>query len=215
VLKIDIENYFREVQAHSGRILVYVLPAILGAFVLNIPRFFDVLKVNVCEDFTHCGCGIVYSHYHTLTDMRLNKHYIIYYQLWTWNLLTGIIPLFILAILNWKIFSSIKKLRFSLRSDSQVNNRIATEVQLNPRKQSRTASIRSRRNQRNCKECNFAWVLLSTVIIFSVLHIPRILTSVYEAVTYSWQEKCQEKGLDYQPLWFTYSVVVINLCLVS
>ena len=51
--------YFREVQAHSGRILVYVLPAILGAFVINIPRFFDVLKVNVCEDYTHCGCGIV------------------------------------------------------------------------------------------------------------------------------------------------------------
>ena len=55
-----LNPYFREVQAHSGRILVYVLPAILGAFVLNIPRFFDVLKVNVCEDFTHCGCGIVY-----------------------------------------------------------------------------------------------------------------------------------------------------------
>ena len=52
--------YFREVQADSGRILVYVLPAILGAFVINIPRFFDVLKVDVCEDFTHCGCGIVY-----------------------------------------------------------------------------------------------------------------------------------------------------------
>ena len=45
--------------------------------------------------------------------------------------------------------------------------------------------------------------------------ISRILTSVYEAVTYSWQEKCAEKGLAYQPLWFTYSVVVINLCLVS
>ena len=43
----------------------------------------------------------------------------------------------------------------------------------------------------------------------------RILTSVYEAVTYNWQEKCEEKGLDYQPLWFTYSVVIINLCLVT
>ena len=55
-----LHPYFREVQAHSGRILVYVLPAILGAFVINIPRFFDVLKVNVCEDYTHCGCGVVY-----------------------------------------------------------------------------------------------------------------------------------------------------------
>ena len=52
--------FLREVQADSGRILAYVLPALLGAFVINIPRFFDVLKVNVCEDYTHCGCSIVY-----------------------------------------------------------------------------------------------------------------------------------------------------------
>ena len=109
---------------------------------------------------------------------------------------TGIIPLLILAFLNWKIFSSIKKLRSSLRTDSPksnrlgiwcpkngvlglytrtINFRISSEVQLNPKKQLRTASIRSKRNQRNCKECNFSWVLLSTVILFSVLHIPRFV----------------------------------------
>ena len=62
----------------------------------------------------------------------------------------------------------------SRNTHTYTNNfRVATEVQMNPRKQSRSISIRSRRNQRNCKECNLAWVLLSTVIIFSVLHIPR------------------------------------------
>ena len=38
--------------------------------------------------------------------------------------LKGIIPLFILAVLNWKIFSAVKKLKLSLRSDSPVNNRL-------------------------------------------------------------------------------------------
>ena len=38
--------------------------------------------------------------------------------------LKGIIPLFILAVLNWKIFSAVKKLKSSLRSDSPVNNRL-------------------------------------------------------------------------------------------
>ena len=54
------DDEFREVQADSGRILVYILPALLGAFIVNIPRFYDVLTVNTCEDFTHCGCHIVY-----------------------------------------------------------------------------------------------------------------------------------------------------------
>ena len=31
-----------------------------------------------------------YSKYHQLTDMRLNKSYIIYYHLWAWTLVTGI-----------------------------------------------------------------------------------------------------------------------------
>jgi len=41
-----------------------------------------------------------------------------------------------------------------------------------------------------------------------------ILTSVYEAATFRFQEKCEEKQLVYQPIWFTYSVVIINLLLV-
>ena len=70
-----------------------------------------------------------------------------------------------------------------------------------------------------CKKLNDSFNFIDPKIIRSkvkvIFIICRILTSVYEAVTYSWQEKCEQKGLDYQPLWFTYSVVIINLLLVS
>ena len=38
---------------------------------------------------------------------------------------------------------------------------------------------------------------------------------MYEAMTYSYQEKCAEKQLNYQPIWFTYSVVINNYFLVT
>ena len=34
-------------------------------------------------------------------------------------------------------------------------------------------------------------------------------------MTYSYQEKCAEKQLNYQPIWFTYSVVINNYFLVT
>ena len=41
------------------------------------------------------------------------------------------------------------------------------------------------------------------------------MTSVYEAVTFSKQEKCQEKDMNYQDIWYNYSVIVMNIFLVS
>ena len=78
----------------------------------------------------------VSSQYHALTALRLNKNYIIYFHLWTWIILTGglllhylslqrvksniagILPFSLLALLNWNIYFSIKRLKRSLRKDS-------------------------------------------------------------------------------------------------
>ena len=49
----------REVQGQSHRVLVYLLPAVCGALLINITKFFEVTNVNVCKDFTGCDCGHV------------------------------------------------------------------------------------------------------------------------------------------------------------
>jgi len=76
--------------------------------------------------------------------------------------------------------------------------------------------VRERRQSESCRdtECNLATLLLSTVITFLLLHLPRVLTSVYEAVTFSKQEKCSEKKMNYQQIWFNYSVILMNIFLV-
>jgi len=203
-------HHYREVQGKPSRVLLYILPAVLGAVIINITKFFEVTFTEHCEDFTHCGCEPILSKYHTLTPLRLNKNYIIYFHLWTWIFLTGILPFSVLALINSKIYFSIKRLKTSLRKNSpSPKNRVSIEGNL-----VRNESKRNRRLSKTCKECNLATVLLCTVLTFLMLHLPRILTSLYEAATNSYKEKCEEKNLFYQPIWFTYTIVVINFFLV-
>ena len=51
-----------------------------------------------------------------VTDLRLHPDYITYYWMWTRLFATGIIPLGILAMLNSKIYFSIRKSKHRLRS---------------------------------------------------------------------------------------------------
>ena len=44
--------------------------------------------INKIEDALN-NHFIHFSKYHTLTPLRLNKNYIIYFHLWTWIFLTG------------------------------------------------------------------------------------------------------------------------------
>ena len=47
------------------------------------------------------------------------------------------------------------------------------------------------------------------------VHNFRILTSVYEAITYNYQENCRLKNMEFLPLWFLYSIVTMNGLLVG
>ena len=42
----------------------------------------------------------------------------------------------------------------------------------------------------------------------------RVLTSLYEALNVQAQMTCEAKEMDYLPLWFLYSIVVMNILLV-
>merc|ERR1711892_1656576 len=73
---------------------------------------------------------------------------------------------------------------------------------------------RQKRVTMQSRECNLAMLLICTVATFFFFHMPRLLTSVYEAATFHKQSVCNAKKLDYLPLWFLYSIVTMNFLLV-
>ena len=52
-------HHYREVQGRSNRVIMYILPALLAAVIINITKFFEVEPMKYCLDFSHCDCGII------------------------------------------------------------------------------------------------------------------------------------------------------------
>ena len=89
----------------------YITPVIIIALVLNIPKFFEsetVYRNIKGSNKTATTIGV--------TALRLHPNYITYYGMWTRLLVTGVLPLFLLAFLNSKIYLAIRKSKQQLRA---------------------------------------------------------------------------------------------------
>ena len=51
-------HHFREVQGRAHRVLVYILPSLLTAILVNSTRFMEIQIVTFCYDFSDCNCGM-------------------------------------------------------------------------------------------------------------------------------------------------------------
>merc|ERR1712198_98764 len=232
IISVGIERYlavcrphhFRQVQTQNYRVLVYIIPAVLIAVLVSLPRFVEVETVNLCIDLRNCSssCEFYTDVFTRPSEIRLNKWYIILYHLWFWIIVTGILPFIILTVINVRIFWSLSNLRKRLKGQQSlkppaglirqndghdVNN---LKLMQENRRRSRTAS--SVNNA--AKECNMAIILICTTLIFLVLHLPRLLTSVYEAFTMHHQWECNARDRDFLPLWFLYCIAAMNTLLV-
>jgi len=215
IISVAIERYlavcrphhYREIQTDSSRCLRYILPSLIAAFVVNMSRFFETETASICLDFTECGpCyeTATWAYYVRPTQLRLKKEYIIYYHTWTWVVFTGLIPLIILVFLNLRILSSLRSLRCRLEIGKTVTNGSSTTSE----------KLRERRATQQSRDCNLAIILISTVVMFFLCHLPRVVTSIYEAANIHSILDCREKGRDKTPIWFMYITNAVQLLMV-
>jgi len=200
-------HHYRTVQDKPGRSTWYILPSILAAVLMNIPRFWDTEVLTKCWDFSQCGCsswsdpdsvsGIALRP--QTTDMRRSRQYVIFYHTWFWGFTTGLVPVVCLIFLNTKIYLAMKKLRSCLNSKNQN----ATTTGL-------SVSKRNRVNQQK-KDCTLSIVLIVTVIMFFIFHLPRILISVIESATIKDVVNCAERGRGFLTIWYLYVQAALQL----
>merc|ERR1719481_1598462 len=69
-------------------------------------------------------------------------------------------------------------------------------------------------SQQRQKDSSLVLILSCTALSFFLLHTPRILTSLYEALTIQSQQVCSEKGKEFLSLWFLYTMAAMSTCLV-
>jgi len=217
IISVAIERYlavcrphhYREIQTDSSRCLRYILPSLLAAFVVNLSRFFETETARICLDFTKCGSCYqtsTWAYYVRPTQLRLKKEYIIYYHTWTWVVFTGLIPLIILIFLNLRILSSLRSLRCRLETGKTSTNGSTTITT--------SDKLRERRATQQSRDCNLAIILVSTVVMFFLCHLPRVVTSIYEAANIHSILDCRDKGRDKTPIWFMYITNAVQLLMV-
>jgi len=218
-------HHFREVQGRSNRALMYIVPAMAFAVLINMTKFMEVEVAHYCVDFTHCDQALVTEQtFHKVTDLRNNVWYVIYYHCWFWVIVTGLVPFLILAVLSINIYRSMERLkrRLTLKKKT-VDSGLLLLAQDNLKEtqgaEEKRFAFRHKRqstgstNQAN-KDCNLSIILICTTLTFFLLHLPRVLTSLYEALTIRSQLNCTDKGKDFLPLWFLYILAAMNTLLV-
>ena len=74
--------------------------------------------------------------------------------------------------------------------------------------------MREMRASQQSRDLNLAIVLISSVVMFLICHIPRLITSIYEVVNIHSILHCREQGKDKTPLWFIYVTATVQLLMV-
>lgn len=217
-------HHYREVQGRSNRALMYILPALACAVLINMTKFLEVEVAEHCVDYRHCNLQLVTEEtFHKPSELRTSEWYVIYYHCWFWVVVTGLVPFIILTVLSANIYTSMERLKRRLtlkgRHDHPGQVPLVQDLQ-SPRlgAEERRKIFRTKRqstgSNNQAKECNLAFILICTTVTFFLLHLPRVLASLYEALTIKTQLNCAKKHKDFLPLWFLYILAALNTLLV-
>ena len=92
-------------RASFRRFLKYVVPVITFSFAFNIPKFMEAeIIYNANYSATHDPNEPILS----VSDLRRNPDYTIYYNNWTRIAFLGIIPTALLIFFNTKIYQDVR-----------------------------------------------------------------------------------------------------------
>ena len=149
------------------RTLIYVIPILLMAIILNIPRWMELKNkwIPVKSNSTNFNekvaeAEIEYKLELETSELYKNKDYIIYYKNLTILLTTGLIPFVVLVYFNYGIFRHIKK-NNDERSGLFAHKRNAQE-----------------KNKEKASETNLAMILLCISIVSLVCNSLRITLNI-------------------------------------
>lgn len=216
--------------ARSFRLL---LPAVILAILINIPKYFETQTVVTTQTMNGTNgampVNVTIVHY-TVTELRRNPTYIHYYINWFNFLSTGLIPVGLLIFLNGSIYAKIvettrlrEKCRVHLTNKQQVPEVVTVTSSAererehvvlsqqdssaagNGNRKSRKSRMPHPPNNVSSKDFKMAMIMVAIVMVFLLCHLPRILLNIFEMTFSSKIETCGEKFMP--PTWF--------LCLVS
>ena len=223
---VEYYNKTKGVNPMTRVFLYYVLPVIVFSCLMNIPKWFEI-ELRVYSQPIYRNENVIQSINLTFaepTDLRIN---LIYVVVWA-NIVTltvqGIIPLFSLCVLNYRIY-------LVMRSRRQQISRPRSEIQFESESAGRSLiqknGIKSQKSKRPQEvaqkkpyEAQQEFVLFIIVLCYLIFHSPRFLINLHEFFHLDIIKEIMEgsndntKGGDSFPIWALECTSVSN-CLLT
>lgn len=173
----------------SVKLCIYAIPTILISVLICVPLFF-ALKIykfhpskmieNSYDDDDGYLKGFFDKTMNNLsstqeykwcvgpTELRLNPEYLLWYNIVIMGLVTGVLPMFVIAILNFSIYKMVSRIK---RLDRDKNS-IQSVVEKRKKEQFSMQDVRG------------VAVLFGVVIVFLICHTIRIVLDIEELITH-------------------------------
>lgn len=208
---LDYNQSMNDEHATLRRVLKYVVPVSLFSVVVNIPKFFEAEIQWIFDPRTNETVPAL-----KVSDLRINVHYVTYYNHYFRLLFLGIIPFGLLVFFNTKIYQDIQ-VRRKRRCPRPPSSNSNSGDKDQPATSKRDACQVQRRNvnaNRRRYEDNLAVIFMGIVIFFLVSHFPRIFLGLHEVFVSTQARLCGEHNKRSFSLWVHVFAYVSHLLLV-
>ena len=156
-------------------LLTFILPGLLFAIIINVPKFFEV-------ELVFEGGKVDFR----MTDLRKDINYIYYYTHWTRLLATGIIPLVFLVTTNTMVIIKVKEGKIE-------SFKLRQQLQRNPRLQ----------NERKPTSTYLSLALTGIVLVYIICNLPRLILNMVEYSLLSEIYTLDDCGCTKAPWWIS------------
>ena len=224
-------------QSCRVHLLTYILPPVLVATLLNIPKFWEMEFVMNNQTDTHRNVTQEVLDF-DLAPLKLDPTYIFFYTICTKVVFTGVIPIIYLIILNIFIAISIRKsTKFSPKAsvNSKCSARFSQKGSLYSKHSTKFSTKRSVNSEQHVENINQKLplrlslkitrknsksfthkafrMLVAIVVIYIICNIPRLLLNIldYYFLALSSFDFCD---CEFNPFWLLMFIIVSHCCLV-
>jgi len=154
-------HYYQERTSNKSlRLLtfIHVFPVIVLSLLFNITKFISIFPLGL-----------------TLQKIPEYVKFLLFFQAFHPLTTTGLVPLLILSVMNYKIYSQMSEAKKFFRPESK-----------------------------RTKDFMLAKIMMALVMVFLILNTPRIILGVYEVTQLKIVEKCFKNNLEYHMPKLTY-----------
>ena len=154
----EFQQISKCMESRRKRTRYYMLPVIIFAVIINLPRWFSRYLVHEGNTYKIRN-----------TSLKSSFHYVVFYENCVLNIFTVFAPITLLIFFNWSVYNFFQEKRREIVAE-------CSEMQ----QFSQALSENAKRPKNKIKMKNNTSILIIIIFLFILCHLPRCLLKFYD-----------------------------------